>query len=148
MVRSACLYCSTEIVRYYLRTFSQLFGPASHQGNPRRFLQPTCCDRPRSAKEDNDPRQRCECRRGNDRHRGHAADGAAADSARAIGATGVAHVLWEARTTLMLRAATATGTSMPAAEGTQGALTATDEHDDRFDAATNVVMKLPSDIFG
>ena len=46
---------------------------------------------------------------------------------------------------------------MPAAEGTQGALTAADEAlsvsqsdelDDRFNAATNVVMKLPSDIFG
>lgn len=48
----------------------------------------------------------------------------------------------------MPRAATATGTSMPAAEGTQGALTATDELDDRFNAATNVVMKLSSDIFG
>ena len=32
------VYCSTEIVRYYLRTFSQLFGPASHQGNPATIL--------------------------------------------------------------------------------------------------------------
>ena len=68
--------------------------------------------------------------------------------ARAMGVTGIAHVLWEARSTWLPRAATATGTSMPAAEGTQGALTATDELDDRFNAATNVVMKLSSDIFG
>ncbi len=37
-----------------------------------------------------------------------------------------------------------------AAEGTQGngALTAAEELEDTFHAATNVVMKLPPDIFG